>query len=62
MNTKQVVYSYSSHRIHDQPWPRHGDHLTGQLLIDMVGMVKKEVIKRRIKRWYGEQGREMPRP
>lgn len=26
------------------------DHLTGQLLIDMVGMVKKEMIKRKMKR------------
>jgi peptide deformylase len=28
------------------------DHLTGQLLIDMVGMVKKEMIKRKIKRFH----------
>ena len=28
------------------------DHLTGQLLVDMVGMVKKEVIRRRMKKWH----------
>ncbi|RMG97307.1 MAG: peptide deformylase [Deltaproteobacteria bacterium] len=33
------------------------DHLEGRLLIDMVGFVKKEMIRRRLKRWYAEQGR-----
>ena len=33
------------------------DHLEGRLLIDMVGLVKKEMIRRRLKRWYAEQGR-----
>ena len=28
------------------------DHLTGRLLIDMVGMVKKEMIKRKMKRFH----------
>lgn len=31
------------------------DHLTGRLLVDMVGMVKKEMIKRKMKRWHAEQ-------
>lgn len=30
------------------------DHLTGRLMIDLVGMVKKEVIKRKMKRWHAE--------
>ncbi|MBK8263047.1 MAG: peptide deformylase [Nannocystis sp.] len=30
------------------------DHLTGRLMIDLVGMVKKEVIKRKMKRWHTE--------
>lgn len=30
------------------------DHLTGRLLIDMVGLVKKEMIKRKMKRWHSE--------
>lgn len=30
------------------------DHLTGRLMIDLVGMVKKEMIKRRMKRWHSE--------
>jgi peptide deformylase len=30
------------------------DHLTGRLLVDMVGMVKKEMIKRKMKRWHSE--------
>ena len=28
------------------------DHLTGRLMIDLVGMVKKEMIKRKMKRWH----------
>jgi peptide deformylase len=28
------------------------DHLTGKLMIDLVGMVKKEMIKRKMKRWH----------
>jgi peptide deformylase len=34
------------------------DHLTGRLMIDLVGVVKKEFIKRRMKRWSAEQERE----
>ena len=30
------------------------DHLTGNLMIDLVGMVKKERIKRKMKRWHAE--------
>ncbi len=30
------------------------DHLTGRLMIDLVGMVKKEMIKRKMKRWHSE--------
>lgn len=30
------------------------DHLTGKLMIDLVGMVKKEMIKRKMKRWHSE--------
>ena len=32
------------------------DHLTGRLLVDMVGLVKKEMIKRKMKRWHSEHG------
>jgi peptide deformylase len=32
------------------------DHLEGRLVIDMVGMVKKEMIKRKMKRWHAEHG------
>lgn len=35
------------------------DHLTGRLLVDLVGAVKKEMIKRKMKRLHGEQGREV---
>jgi peptide deformylase len=35
------------------------DHLTGKLMIDLVGMVKKEVIKRKMKRYHAEQEREV---
>jgi peptide deformylase len=30
------------------------DHLTGKLMVDLVGMVKKEMIKRKMKRWHSE--------
>ncbi len=30
------------------------DHLTGKLMLDLVGMVKKEMIKRKMKRWHSE--------
>ncbi|MBK6918433.1 MAG: peptide deformylase [Deltaproteobacteria bacterium] len=30
------------------------DHLTGRLLVDMVGLVKKEMIKRKMKRWHSQ--------
>jgi len=33
------------------------DHLTGRLLVDLVGMVKKEMIKRKMKRWHSESDR-----
>ncbi len=37
------------------------DHLTGRLLVDMVGLVKKEMIKRKMKRWHAENdGGELP--
>ena len=34
------------------------DHLTGKLMIDLVGMVKKEMIKRKMKRWHSSHARE----
>ena len=34
------------------------DHLTGRLMIDLVGMVKKEMIKRKMKRWHSENEAE----
>lgn len=34
------------------------DHLTGRLLVDMVGLVKKEMIKRKMKRWHTENDGE----
>ena len=38
------------------------DHLTGRLMIDLVGMVKKEVIKRKMKRWHNEHDGNEPEP
>jgi peptide deformylase len=35
------------------------DHLTGKLMIDLVGMVKKEMIKRKMKRWHTHQDAEL---
>ena len=36
------------------------DHLTGRLLVDMVGLVKKEMIKRKMKRWHSENDGDGP--
>lgn len=36
------------------------DHLTGKLMIDLVGTIKKEVIKRKMKRWHAEHDGEKP--
>lgn len=36
------------------------DHLEGRLLIDMVGITKKEMIKRKMKRWHSEHGAAEP--
>lgn len=35
------------------------DHLTGKLMIDLVGMVKKEMIKRKMKRWHTHHEAEL---
>ena len=35
------------------------DHLEGRLLVDMVGMVKKEMIRRKMKRWHGSHSAEV---
>jgi peptide deformylase len=34
------------------------DHLTGRLMIDLVGVIKKEVIKRKMTRWHREHDDE----
>jgi peptide deformylase len=34
------------------------DHLTGRLMIDLVGMIKKNVIQRKMKRWHAENDKE----
>ncbi len=34
------------------------DHLTGRLMIDLVGMVKKEIIKKKMKRWHAQHDAE----
>ncbi|MDC0717715.1 peptide deformylase [Nannocystis bainbridge] len=36
------------------------DHLTGKLMIDLVGTIKKEVIKRKMKRWHADHDGEKP--
>lgn len=36
------------------------DHLTGRLMIDLVGTIKKEMIKRKMKRWHAEHDGEAP--
>ncbi|HEY8377757.1 MAG TPA: peptide deformylase [Nannocystis sp.] len=36
------------------------DHLTGRLMIDLVGTIKKEVIRRKMKRWHAEHAGDKP--
>jgi len=38
------------------------DHLTGRLLVDLVGAVKKEMIKRKMKRWHAGHDAEAASP
>jgi peptide deformylase len=38
------------------------DHLTGRLMIDLVGTIKKEVIRRKMKRWHAEHDGEKAAP
>jgi len=58
MNLEGQIFEAEGDELFGRALQHEHDHLTGKLMIDLVGMVKKEVIKRKMKRYYAEQKRE----
>ena len=58
MNVEGETFEVESDGLFGRALQHEYDHLTGKLMIDLVGMVKKEVIKRKMKRYHSEQERQ----
>lgn len=58
LNAEGEVFEVEGEGLFGRALQHERDHLTGKLMIDLVGMVKKEVIKRKMKRYHAEQARE----
>lgn len=58
LNVDSETFEAESDGLFGRALQHEYDHLTGKLMIDLVGMVKKEVIKRKMKRYHSEQERE----
>lgn len=58
MNLDGEIYEVEGEELFGRALQHERDHLNGKLMIDLVGMVKKEFIKRRMKRFHAEQARE----
>ncbi len=58
MNLEGQMFEAEGDELFGRALQHEHDHLTGKLMIDLVGMVKKEVIKRKMKRYHNEQKRE----
>jgi peptide deformylase len=58
MNVEGEIFETDGDELYGRALQHENDHLNGRLMLDLVGMVKKEVIKRKMKRWHGEQDRE----
>ncbi|MGB1014080.1 MAG: peptide deformylase [Nannocystaceae bacterium] len=58
MNAEGQTFEAEGDELFGRALQHEYDHLTGKLMIDLVGMVKKEVIKRKMKRYYAEKKRE----
>ena len=58
LNVEGETFEVESDGLFGRALQHEHDHLTGKLMIDLVGMVKKEVIKRKMKRYHAEAERE----
>lgn len=58
MNLEGEIFEVQGEGLFGRALQHEHDHLTGRLLVDMVGMVKKEMIKRKMKRWHNENAAE----
>jgi peptide deformylase len=60
MNVAGEIFEWEGDGLLGRALQHEYDHLTGKLMIDLVGMVKKEMIKRKMKRFHSEQERDSP--
>lgn len=58
LNEKGETFEVEGDGLFGRALQHEHDHLTGKLMIDLVGMVKKEVIKRKMKRYHADAERE----
>lgn len=54
MNLQGETFEWEGEGLLGRALQHEHDHLTGKLMIDLVGMVKKEMIKRKMKRYHHE--------
>ncbi|MCX4244930.1 peptide deformylase [Paraliomyxa miuraensis] len=52
MNLEGETFEWEGEGLLGRALQHEHDHLTGKLMIDLVGMVKKEMIKRKMKRYH----------
>ena len=57
-NEKGEVFEVEGDELFGRALQHEYDHLTGKLMIDLVGMVKKQVINRKMKRWHADNDDE----
>lgn len=57
-NVEGEIFEVEGEELFGRALQHEHDHLTGKLMIDLVGMVKKEMIKRKMKRWHAHAERE----
>lgn len=58
MNLEGETFEWEGDGLLGRALQHEHDHLTGKLMIDLVGMVKKEMIKRKMKRFHNDQQRD----
>ena len=56
-NVEGEIFEVEGEELFGRALQHEHDHLTGKLMIDLVGMVKKEMIKRKMKRWHSADER-----
>lgn len=58
MNVAGETFEWEGDALLGRALQHEHDHLTGKLMIDLVGKVKKEMVKRKMKRYHAEQARQ----